>query len=150
MGLDYYPHNFLRWYRHLLDSSGCCRVFYSSVDLQARMVGKVVMRMRYIPVLLLMVALLMSCSHARRKSVEPFQYPRRDRVELVDSKVDTIRIDEGAKKAERTAGASGSYSSDDDEEEYDNMRGFDPASEDDMDDNGVGRYTENTDEEGWD
>lgn len=30
------------------------------------------------------------------------------------------------------------------------MRGFDPASEDDMDDNGVGRYTENTDDEGWD
>ena len=32
----------------------------------------------------------------------------------------------------------------------DNMRGFDPASEDDMDDNGMSRYMENTDEEGWD
>lgn len=31
----------------------------------------------------------------------------------------------------------------------DNMRGFDPASEDDMDDNGMGRYMENNDEEGW-
>ena len=102
--------------------------------------------MRYIPIIILMVALLLSCSHARRKSVETYQYPKKDRVELVDSKVDTIRIDEGAKKTERT---SGSYASDD-EEEYDNMRGFDPASEDDMDDNGVGRYTENTDDEGWD
>lgn len=32
----------------------------------------------------------------------------------------------------------------------DNMRGFDPASEDDMDDNGMSRYMENNDEEGWD
>jgi hypothetical protein len=32
----------------------------------------------------------------------------------------------------------------------DNMRGFDPASEDDMHDNGMRRYMENNDEEGWD
>ena len=32
---------------------------------------------------------------------------------------------------------------------YDNMRGFDPASEDDMEDNGMSRYMENNDEEGW-
>ena len=31
----------------------------------------------------------------------------------------------------------------------DNMRGFDPASEEDMDDNGMSRYMENNDEEGW-
>ncbi len=35
------------------------------------------------------------------------------------------------------------------EKEPDNMRGFDPASEDDMDDNGMSRYMENYDEEGW-
>ena len=33
---------------------------------------------------------------------------------------------------------------------YNNMRGFDPASEDDMDDNGMERYMENNDDEGWD
>lgn len=33
---------------------------------------------------------------------------------------------------------------------YDNMRGFDPASEDDMDDNGMSRYMEDNDDEGWD
>ena len=33
---------------------------------------------------------------------------------------------------------------------YDNMRGFDPASEDDIDDNGMSRYMENNDDEGWD
>lgn len=32
---------------------------------------------------------------------------------------------------------------------YDNMKGFDPPSEDDMDDNGMRRYMENNDEEGW-
>lgn len=32
----------------------------------------------------------------------------------------------------------------------DNMHGFDPASEDDMDDNGMSRYMENNDDEGWD
>jgi len=32
----------------------------------------------------------------------------------------------------------------------DNMQGFDPASEDDMDDNGMSRYMENNDDEGWD
>ena len=31
----------------------------------------------------------------------------------------------------------------------DNMRGFDPASEDDMGDNGMSRYMENDDDEGW-
>ena len=34
--------------------------------------------------------------------------------------------------------------------EPDNMRGFDPASEDDMDDNGMSRFMDNNDEEGWD
>ena len=34
-------------------------------------------------------------------------------------------------------------------QEPDNMRGFDPASEDDMEDNGMSRYMENNDEEGW-
>ncbi len=46
--------------------------------------------------------------------------------------------------------SSGSYSSGSDDKEYDNMRGFDPASEDDMEDNGMARYMENNDEEGWD
>lgn len=47
--------------------------------------------------------------------------------------------------------STGSYSSSyDNEEVYDNMRGWDPASEDDMEDNGMTRYMENNDEEGWD
>ena len=45
--------------------------------------------------------------------------------------------------------SSRSYDSDEEEEE-DGMRHFDPASEDDMDDNGMSRYMENNDDEGWD
>ena len=41
--------------------------------------------------------------------------------------------------AGRPAGTSGSHP----------MRGFDPPSEDDMDDNGMSRFMENNDEEGW-
>ncbi len=38
----------------------------------------------------------------------------------------------------------------DDYDNDDNMRGWDPASEDDMPDNGMDRYSENNDERGWD
>ena len=36
------------------------------------------------------------------------------------------------------------------DDDNDNMRGWDPASEDDTHDNGMSRYMENNDEEGWD
>ena len=37
------------------------------------------------------------------------------------------------------------------DEDYDddNMRGWDPASEDDSNDNGMGRWSDNNDERGW-
>ena len=65
---------------------------------------------------------------------------------------DSIRAKESSNESPATITPSTSYSSrdEDDEPEYDNMRGFDPASEDDMDDNGMSRYMENNDEEGWD
>ena len=57
-------------------------------------------------------------------------------------------------KAEEKSSTSASHSSSSSRRskspKYDNMRGFDPASEDDMDDNGMSRYMENYDEEGWD
>ena len=36
-----------------------------------------------------------------------------------------------------------------DDDDDDNMRGWDPASEDDTHDNGMGRWSENNDEKGW-
>ena len=45
---------------------------------------------------------------------------------------------------------SSSYRSSHKEKELDNMRGFDPASEDDMEDNGMQRYFDANDDEAWD
>ena len=58
---------------------------------------------------------------------------------------------EKPKPVQARPSTSSSYSSSSSvDDDYDNMRGFDPASEDDMDDNGMSRYMENTDDEGWD
>ena len=62
---------------------------------------------------------------------------------------DSIRVKETETESPKTVSSSFS-SSRRSYEESDNMRGFDPASEDDMDDNGMSRYMENTDDEGWD
>ena len=35
------------------------------------------------------------------------------------------------------------------DDDDDNMRGWDPASEDDSNDNGMGRWSENNDKKGW-
>ena len=48
-----------------------------------------------------------------------------------------------------TSHSSRSYDADE-EEEKDGMRHFDPASEDDMDDNGMSRFMDSNDDEGWD
>lgn len=39
---------------------------------------------------------------------------------------------------------------DDEDKRDDNMRGWDPASEDDSHDNGISCWSENNDERGWD
>ena len=63
---------------------------------------------------------------------------------------DSIKVKEPEIESPKTISPSSSSSSRCSYEESDNMRGFDPASEDDMDDNGMSRYMENTDDEGWD
>ena len=62
---------------------------------------------------------------------------------------DSIRTKESAKES-TTSVAPSSSSSREEYHKHDNMRGFDPASEDDMDDNGMTRYMEANDEEAWD
>lgn len=62
---------------------------------------------------------------------------------------DSIKTEESARERTNTIAPSSS-SSREKYHKHDNMRGFDPASEDDMDDNGMRRYMENNDEEGWD
>lgn len=79
-----------------------------------------------------------------------------EKVEVVDT---VTKIEESVKedpiekervKKTSTASKSSTYSTSRSTDDYDNMRGFDPASEDDMDDNGMSRYMDNYDEEGWD
>jgi len=109
-------------------------------------------KIRQVSAVILMVTFI-SCGNKSRQA-EPIIYDDQPEVELSDP--DTISSsvqDEGNKveeipsspvKSSSTASSHSHKSS-----EYDNMRGFDPASEDDMEDNGMSRYMENNDEEGW-
>ena len=63
---------------------------------------------------------------------------------------DKIESEEKLKASSTAKPSSGSVRSSSKKYHDDNMRGWDPASEDDMDDNGMSRYMENNDEEGWD
>ena len=75
---------------------------------------------------------------------------------MVDKKVDTLNVErqqqpEAPSKpavTKKSAPAS-TVVSIPSSESHDNMRGFDPPSEDDMDDNGMSRFMENNDEDGW-
>lgn len=110
-------------------------------------------KIRLVSAVILMVTFI-SCGNKSRQA-EPIIYDDQPEVELSDP--DTISSsvqDEGNKveeipsspvKSSSTASSHSHKSS-----EYDNMRGFDPASEDDMEDNGMSRNMENNDEEGWD
>ena len=75
---------------------------------------------------------------------------------LEESQADTIPTPtqiESLKEEEKPSAhvsSSSSSSRSSKSTKYDNMRGFDPVSENDMDDNGMSRYMENNDEEGWD
>jgi hypothetical protein len=73
---------------------------------------------------------------------ETYKHHDTDNIEVVKDKMNNTE----AQSTHVPSSSSHSQKSCD----YDNMRGFDPASEEDMDDNGMSRYMENNDEEGWD
>lgn len=96
--------------------------------------------------------ILLACGN-KNKQTEPMVIDGKPTVE--ELQVDTIGTsvqteslkEEGNQSTQNSSCSSSStYKS----KKYDNMRGFDPASEDDMEDNGMSRYMENNDEEGWD
>jgi hypothetical protein len=98
--------------------------------------------------IIICVLFLMACNEGRKPSTVD---DNRVEISYNREKADSAR--EEIMQNAKEDGPSGTYSPssrDDAEPEYDNMRGFDPASEDDMDDNGMSRYMENDDEEGWD
>lgn len=101
------------------------------------------------------VVLLHACSNNKTRQTEPIIND--DRVSVEQSDPDTIassvqeKVPEVKEKPSTPISSSSASSSRSHKSNsYDNMRGFDPASEDDMDDNGMSRYMENDDDEGWD
>ncbi len=97
-------------------------------------------------ILLSILALLVACGNSQKPAEQTeFEY-----VESAPSDdVDSLGADQVDKPIELPPPPRTPDTPDYDEE-FDNMRGFDPASEDDMPDNGMSRYMENNDEEGWD
>ena len=103
-------------------------------------------------VLLILALLSLSCGNKSRET-EPLIIDDDSIVEQAepDTVVSAIQNESPKVEGESSVPASSSSSARSHKSSnYDNMRGFDPASEDDMDDNGMSRYMENNDEEGWD
>ena len=89
----------------------------------------------------IVIALLFMVSCSSRKSPNAANFSDEDSISIVDS----MRPDMPPPPPD-----SSKFEGHRPPHKPDNMRGFDPASEDDMDDNGMSRYMENNDEEGWD
>ena len=94
--------------------------------------------------------LLLSCQNKSKQSPtlkeaqseESYQQPDTAVTEEVKERQEEVKV--------QSTPTSFSSSRSHESSSYVNMRGFDPASEDDMEDNGMSRYMENNDEEGWD
>lgn len=101
------------------------------------------------------MVLMLSCGNKNKAQDDSLDWECLDSIHKVQEKEykakEEYKTQDPGKHSPAISSSSGGYSSDDDDEKkYDNMRGFDPASEDDMDDNGMSRYMENNDDEGWD
>ena len=106
-------------------------------------------------IVILTVVLLLACGNNKTHQTESVIFDNQAGVE--QSAPDTIassvreRVPTMEEKPSTpTSSSSASSSRSRKSSSYDNMRGFDPASENDMDDNGMSRYMENNDDEGWD
>ena len=104
---------------------------------------------------ILQSAFLVCCNSKGGKNIEPYDGGHGIGIDTatihqIDMMEDTTPVTKEVVPDKTTPKAEVSSSYRHREKEPDNMRGFDPASEDDMDDNGMSRYMENNDEEGWD
>jgi len=104
-----------------------------------------------ITAILIFILTILACGN-RPRQTEPSIYDEKPETEQSIPDTTAISVQEEEAKVNETPSKSAnssslrSHSSHND----DYMRGFDPASEDDMEDNGISRYMENNDEEGWD
>ena len=110
-------------------------------------------RLTIISSIVLLTAFICGCGNSSRAgygSAASYDEAGED-YEVVDADTtieDSMEMDEARGGAPVVLGAHSSYEAQDDDD-YDNMRGFDPASEDDMEDSGISRYMDNNDEKGW-
>ena len=94
-----------------------------------------------------LMAFVASCSNRKQSSdYYPKDYPEYH-VTKEGVEPDTFKK---ATPVQQPSNIQSSSSYHHNEKELDNMRGFDPASEDDMDDNGMQRYFDANDDEAWD
>ena len=105
----------------------------------------------YITAILALMLTFSACSGNKSRRMEPPMLEERDSF-IIDSLPPMDRPDEGKYNnippPPPPSGDDGRHPPHHGPKP-DNMRGCDPASEDDMDDNGMRRYMENNDEEGW-
>mgnify|MGYP007013869841 CR=1 FL=1 len=99
--------------------------------------------------IILQSALLVNCKGCNEAPQQTYteenisEWPQKMEVDtIVEAKQEMEKKIEPASPSRSVKSSSKKYNDD-------NMRGFDPASEDDIDDNGMSRYMENYDEEGW-
>ena len=90
--------------------------------------------------------LLLSCQNKSKQEYSPTLKETQSEDTAVTEEVKELQEEVKVPSTPTASSSSHSHES----SSYDNMRGFDPASEDDMEDNGMSRYMENNDEEGWD
>ena len=112
--------------------------------------------MKQLSFILFLVLVLSSCGNKSTKQ-DDYDWTNNDSLLQVKDSIERVEepiIDKVIKDQEKKDVHPSSYSSSSSRSNHrikqDNMRGFDPASEDDMEDNGMSRYMENNDEEGWD
>ena len=103
--------------------------------------------------LCLIVPFMLSCSD-KKTYTRPVFNTERTVTERTDTSTTAASEQKDAPKVEAKesvpVSSSSSSSRSSRSGSNDNMRGFDPASENDMDDNGISRYMDNYDDEGWD
>lgn len=107
----------------------------------------------YLMVVTIFLMLLFTACGSKSRQTEPFVHDDNPIVEQVEPDTVATTVQNESPKIEEKPSVPASLSSSSrthKSSNYDNMRGFDPASEDAMEDNGMSRNMENNDEEGWD
>ena len=108
--------------------------------------------MRIVLNILTFSLLLLSCQNKNKQDYPPTLIEDwiEDSYQLPDTAVTEEAIGQQEEVKVPSTPTSSATSRSHESSSYDTMRGFDPVSEDDMEDNDMSRYMENNDEEGWD